>query len=98
MLQEEDPTKYEAHFSRFIKAGVEPDNMEAMYKKAHDAIRAKPEHVPKEKKNVTHTRAGNLINCSDGSKHNRSTKLSLRQRRLKVQQKIEAAQKKMMEE
>ena len=28
MLQEEDPTKYEAHFSKYIEAGIEADKME----------------------------------------------------------------------
>lgn len=28
MLQEEDPTKYEAHFAKYIEAGIEPDKME----------------------------------------------------------------------
>merc|ERR1719408_556529 len=31
MLQEEDPTKYEAHFSKFIEAGIEADKVEEMY-------------------------------------------------------------------
>merc|ERR1719244_747404 len=41
-LQEEDEEAYKKHFSRFIKNGVTPGNMEAMYKKAHAAIRADP--------------------------------------------------------
>ena len=28
MLQEEDPTKYEAHFAKYIEAGIEADKME----------------------------------------------------------------------
>jgi len=41
-LQEEDPTKYEAHFSGYIKAGIKPDGVEAAWTKAHKAIRADP--------------------------------------------------------
>jgi len=41
-LQEEDPTKYEAHFSGYIKAGIKPDGVEAAWAKAHKAIRADP--------------------------------------------------------
>merc|ERR1712039_334977 len=41
-LQEEDEEAFKKHFSRFIKAGVTPANMEAMYQKAHAAIRADP--------------------------------------------------------
>jgi len=98
MLQEEDPTKYEAHFSRFLKDGIEPDGLEEVYSKAHAAIRANPEYEPKEKKNLTHERSGNKITTSDGKEHMRSVKLSLRQRREKVRLKIAAAQAKAMEE
>jgi len=41
-LQEEDPTKYESHFSQYIKAGIKPDGVEAAWAKAHKAIRADP--------------------------------------------------------
>merc|ERR1712190_636726 len=40
MLQEEDPTKYEAHFAKFIEAGIDADKMEDMYSEAHKKIRA----------------------------------------------------------
>ena len=28
MLQEEDPTKYEAHFAKYIEAGIDAEKME----------------------------------------------------------------------
>lgn len=34
----------------YIKAGVNPDDIEGIYKKAHEAIRADPTRVKKEKK------------------------------------------------
>ncbi len=40
---------YKKQFGRFIKAGVTPDNLEALYVKVHKNIRANPEHVPKKK-------------------------------------------------
>merc|ERR1719169_90502 len=46
MLQEEDPTKYEAHFSKFIADGKEPDGIEDMYTEAHTKIRADPGPSP----------------------------------------------------
>eukprot|EP00088_Acartia_fossae_P069288 TRINITY_DN8_c0_g1_i4.p1 TRINITY_DN8_c0_g1~~TRINITY_DN8_c0_g1_i4.p1 ORF type:complete len:297 (-),score=96.84 TRINITY_DN8_c0_g1_i4:107-997(-) len=55
-LQEEDEDAFKRQFSRFIKAGVGPDNIEEMYKKAHAAIRADPAHKPAPKKNVTKKR------------------------------------------
>jgi len=96
MLQEEDPTKYEAHFSKFIEAGTEPDSLEDMYSEAHTKIREDPEHELKEKTGITHERKGNKVLASDGTESVRSVKLSLKQRRQKVAEKIAAAQAKMM--
>jgi len=41
-LADEEPEKYQAHFSEYIKKGIEADDMEALYKKVHAAIRADP--------------------------------------------------------
>ncbi|KAM0861258.1 hypothetical protein ACQ4PT_046000 [Festuca glaucescens] len=41
-LAEEEPEKYQSHFSEYIKRGIEADGMETMYKKVHAAIRADP--------------------------------------------------------
>jgi len=50
-LQSEDEDAYKRQFSKFIAAGVSADGLEAMYKKAHDGIRANPERAaPKDKK------------------------------------------------
>lgn len=96
MLQEEDPTKYEAHFSKYIAAGIEADGMEEMYSGAHEKIREEPEFQGAEKKGITWERKGNTVTASDGTENSRSIKLSLKQRREKVRQKIAAAQAKMM--
>jgi len=97
-LEEEDATKYEAHFAKYIENSIAADGVEAMYKTAHDKIRANPKWEPKAKKAVTHTRKGNTISDSTGKDHKRSVKLTLKQRRKKVEIKIAAAQKKMAEE
>jgi len=98
MLQEEDPTKYEAHFAKYIAGGIDPDKMEDMYTDAHDKIKEDPEFEPKEKKGITHTRKGNKITSSDGTEHVTTVKLSLKQRRAKVAAKIAHAQEKMLAE
>jgi large subunit ribosomal protein L5e len=98
MLSEEDPTKYEAHFAQFISNDMEADKLEDIYSEAHKQIKADPEHTPKEKKSIAHERKGNKVLASDGTECVRSVKLSLKQRREKVQLKIAAAQAKMMEE
>ncbi|CAH9073466.1 unnamed protein product [Cuscuta europaea] len=41
-LMEDEPEKYQSHFSEYIKKGIEPDSIEEIYKKAHAAIRADP--------------------------------------------------------
>ncbi|NBH76560.1 hypothetical protein D3Z29_11970, partial [Rodentibacter pneumotropicus] len=41
-LTEDEPEKYQTHFSEYIKRGIEADNIEELYKKVHAAIRADP--------------------------------------------------------
>lgn len=45
MLMEDEPEKYQTHFSEYIKKGIEPDDIEELYKKVHAAIRADPTMV-----------------------------------------------------
>lgn len=42
-LMEEDEEAYKKQFSAFIKHGITADDLEPMYKKAHEAIRASPD-------------------------------------------------------
>nr|ADR71225.1 60S ribosomal protein L5A [Hevea brasiliensis] len=49
MLMEDEPEKYQLHFSEYIKRGIEPDDMEELYKKVHAAIRADPTAKKSEK-------------------------------------------------
>jgi len=48
-LEEDDPDAYKRQFSQYIKIGIAPDNIEGLYKKAHEQIRANPEHKKKDK-------------------------------------------------
>merc|ERR1740138_1684553 len=96
MLEEEDPTKYEAHFAKYIEADIDADKLEDMYSEAHSKIKEDPDPEEKEAKGISHEHKGNSVNTSDGTEHTRSVKLSLKQRREKVQAKIQAAQAKMM--
>ncbi|XP_047336178.1 60S ribosomal protein L5-1-like [Impatiens glandulifera] len=41
-LIEDEPEKYQTHFSKYIKQGVDADSIEELYKKVHAAIRADP--------------------------------------------------------
>jgi len=51
-LKDDDEDAYKRQFAQFVKEGLEGDTLEAMYKKAHAAIRANPDHEKKEKKEV----------------------------------------------
>jgi large subunit ribosomal protein L5e len=84
-LQGEDEDAFKRQFSRFIKNGLTPDNLEAMYKKGHAAIRADPEAKPKAKKAVKVKR------------WNRA-KMSKAQREDRVKQKKAAFMKKLQAE
>merc|ERR1712028_278389 len=84
MLQEEDPTKYEAHFAKYLSNDIEPDKVEDMYTECHSKIRENPDATPAAKKGITWTRKGNKVTGSDGKDVNRSMKLTLKQRREKV--------------
>ena len=37
---EDEPEKYQTHFSEYIKKGIGADGLEELYKKVHAAIRA----------------------------------------------------------
>jgi large subunit ribosomal protein L5e len=95
-MQEEDPTKYEAHFSKFIENSIDADGLEDMYTEAHSKIREDPDRELAEKKGITYTKDGSDMKGSDGSEHVRYKKIGLDARRAKVQAKIAAAQAKMM--
>ncbi|KAJ7944003.1 60S ribosomal protein L5 [Quillaja saponaria] len=41
-LLEDEPEKYQSHFSEYAKRGIEADGIEELYKKVHAAIRADP--------------------------------------------------------
>ncbi|GAX80180.1 hypothetical protein CEUSTIGMA_g7618.t1 [Chlamydomonas eustigma] len=49
-MQEEEPEKYQAHFAKYIEAGVEPGEVEDLYKEVHKKIRENPVLPKKEKK------------------------------------------------
>lgn len=48
-LSEDDEEAYKKQFSQYIKMGIEPDQLEEIYKKAHEKIRLNPDHEKKAK-------------------------------------------------
>jgi len=51
-LKDDDEDAYNRQFARYIKEGVNAENLEQVYKKAHDAIRANPDRAEKPAKQV----------------------------------------------
>lgn len=51
-LAEEDDEAFKKQFSKYIKLGIQADNIEAIYKKAHAAIRADPTKPEAKKKDL----------------------------------------------
>jgi len=47
LLQEEDSSKFDKQFSAYVKAGVNPDDLQAVWAKVHQNIRANPAAVKK---------------------------------------------------
>ncbi|XP_057436675.1 60S ribosomal protein L5-like isoform X2 [Lotus japonicus] len=59
-LIEDEPEKYQSHFSEYIKRGIEADGLEDLYKKVHAAIRADPTIKKAEKKPPKKSKRYNL--------------------------------------
>jgi len=95
MLQEEDPTKYEAHFAKFVEADVTGENIEDKYKEVHSAIKEDPSFTKKEKSDVKNERRGKTIHC-DGKEYQRNKRLNNKQRKANVKGKIKVAQQKAL--
>jgi len=55
-LKDDDSEVYQKQFSRYIKEGIEPEGIEEMYEKVHEAIRKNPDAKPAAKKEVTKKR------------------------------------------
>jgi len=82
-LKDEDSSKYQKQFSKYIKSGIKSEDMEALYKKAHAAIRKDPSPTAKKAKDPKKV-----------PKRYNKLKLSLAQRKDKIRQKIAARARK----
>ncbi|KAL8122503.1 hypothetical protein AgCh_019008 [Apium graveolens] len=61
-LIEDEPEKYQTHFSLYAKKGIDADNIDELYKKVHAAIRADPTVKKSEKQQPKeHKRKNKLI-------------------------------------
>lgn len=80
-LQADNPEKYKKQFSKYIAAGVGPDDVEKMWASVHDNIRKNPAYTK-----VVRNKAPKKV------KHNR-VKLSNAQRKNRVKQRLDSAAK-----
>jgi len=84
-LSDEDAEKYKRIFSRYVKAGLKPEGLEAAWKKVHAAIRADPSYTKQQ------------IKPKPSNLKKRKHRLNLGQRKDKVKQKM-AHQKRLADQ
>lgn len=96
MLMEEDQERYKAQFAKIIEKDIEADSFEEMYKETHSKIREDPKYEKEPDQGISNKRTGNLITPSDGTPYTRKIKMSYKQKKDRVKQKITSAQMKMM--
>lgn len=94
-LQEEDPERYKVAFSKFIENDIEPDSLPDLYKECHSKIRESPKFVKAVDKGFVNVRQGNnIVVKKDGAKvcdYARPIKMSMKQRKDRVRQKMASA-------
>merc|ERR1712100_678213 len=95
-MEEEDQQKYEAHFAKYIEAGVGADDIKDMIKECHDAIRENPVHEKKEKRDIKNVRSGCKVTSGD-KVYTRQKKRSKAEKRGRVKAKIQNAMAKALE-
>jgi len=80
-LQEEQPEKYQTLFSRYIKAGIKPEDIPDMYRGIHAKIRENPQ--PK-----AFDRAAKKAHCKAAQRPKQFKKLTNEERKARVQHKL----------
>ena len=78
-MQEEEPEKFEAHFSKYLAADQDPTELEELYEEIHDAIREDPSFTKKPRSKP-----------ADAGKKFKLPKLTYEQKKANLKAKIEA--------
>ena len=86
-LKEEDPERYQSQFSAYIRNKVDADSIEKMYQEAFQKIRANPDPVKKEAREVKRVRQGAMIKTAK-SQYVRNTKIDKETRKERVLKKV----------
>ncbi|PNF33236.1 60S ribosomal protein L5 [Cryptotermes secundus] len=86
-LAENDEEAYKRQFSKYIKLGIEADSIEGIYKKAHEAIRADPARIKKQKETPPVVKRWNRAKMSLSERKNR-----IAQKKASWKKKLEAGE------
>jgi len=79
-MQEDSEENYNKHFSKYIEAGLEGEELEDTLKEVHEKIRADPVHKKKERKKPAETKKW------------KATKLTYEQRKQHLKERLQALQ------
>ncbi|CDJ35664.1 LOW QUALITY PROTEIN: ribosomal protein L5, putative [Eimeria mitis] len=96
-LKEEDPERYQSQFSAYIRNKIDADSIEKMYQEAFQKIRANPDPVKKEAREVKRVRQGAMIKTAK-SQYVRNVKIDKETRKERVLKKIQMVAEKMAED
>jgi len=100
-LQEEDPERFKVAFSKYIENDIESDGLPDLFKEVHEAIRKDPKFEKKAHSGIKNVRTGNKITVmgADGkevSNYTRFEKMSYKQRKDRVKQKLSSARARLL--
>ncbi|CDJ51961.1 ribosomal protein L5, putative [Eimeria brunetti] len=96
-LKEEDPERYQSQFAAYIRNKIDADGIEKMYQEAFQKIRANPDPVKKEPREVKRVRQGAMIKTAK-SEYVRNVKIDKETRKQRVLKKIQMVAEKMAED
>lgn len=94
-MQEEDNDKYKSHFSDYIKAGIEADDIEDIFEKIHEGIRANPKAVCPAKNSKARKEKAAAAAKPRNYRLKAQTKYTLAQRQHRATQKLNALRNKV---
>jgi large subunit ribosomal protein L5e len=90
-LEENDVTKYQKHFARYIASGVKADDMEDLYTQAHALIRADPRKArPDTDRGYFHKREAALAKDAKFNRIARPTRRCVQSRKDRIKLKLKA--------
>jgi len=92
-LEEDDEEAFKRQFARYVKLGIKADDIEALYTKAHAAIRKDPfkKRDALEKGSFHERKEAKKADAKYPKKHFQATKITARQRKFRIRTKLMAS-------